>query len=95
MRHAPPAPEELETVLIKVKLIVNNDSNHTHLAPNHLFFERQLLCFSNTKSTVVNNLAVLSSTIEKINRISNHFWHRWRFENVLNLGVTQRASKLI
>ena len=34
---------------------------------------RQLLCYSNTKSTVVRNLTVLSITTDKINRISNHF----------------------
>ena len=55
---------------------------------------RQLLCYSNTTSTVVRNLTVLSSTTDKINRISNHFWHRWRHEYVVNLRETQQASKL-
>ena len=54
--------EELQTVLIQVKLIVN-----------HLLFGRQLLCYSNTTSTVDRNLTVLSSTTDKINHISNHF----------------------
>ena len=94
--------EELQTVLIKVKLIINNapltyvypNTIKTYLTPNHLLFGRQLLCYSNTTSTVVRNLTVLSSTTDKINRISNHFWHRWRHEYVVNLCETQRASKL-
>ena len=40
----------------------------TCLILNHLLFGRQLLYSSNTKS------------IDKINRISNHFWDRWRHE---------------
>ena len=94
--------ENLKTVLIKVKLIINNapltcvypNTIKTYLTPNHLLFGRQLLCYSNTTSTVVRNLTVLSSTTDKINRISNHFWHRWRHEYVVNLCETQRASKL-
>ena len=35
----------------------------------------------------------LSSTTGKINRISNHFLDRWRYENVVNLRETQRTSK--
>ena len=94
--------EELQTRLIKVKLIINNapltyvysNTIKTYLTPNHLLFDRQLLCYSNTTSTVVRNLTVLSSTTDKINRISNHFWHRWRHEYVVNLRETQRAPKL-
>ena len=48
--------------------------------PNHLLFGRHLLYSSNTTSTVVRNLTVLSSTTDKINRISNHFLDRWRHE---------------
>ena len=85
--------EELQTVLIKVKLIINNapltyvypNTIKTHLTPNHLLFGRQLLCYSNTTLAVIRNLTVLSSTTDKINRISNHFWHRWRHEYVVNL----------
>ena len=94
--------EELHIVFIEVKLIINNaplayvypNTIKTYLTPNHLLFGRQLLCYSNTTSTVVRNLTVLSSTTDKINRISNHFWHRWRHEYVVNLRETQRASKL-
>ena len=94
--------EELQNVLIEVKLIINNPSFtciypntiKTYLTVNHLLFGRQLLCYSNTTSTVVRNLTVLSSTTDKINRISNHFWHRWRHEYVVNLCETQQASKL-
>ena len=94
--------EEQNTVLIKVKLIINNapltyvypNTIKTYLTPNHLLFGRQLLCYSNTTSAVIRNLTVLSSTTDKINRISNHFWHRWRHEYVVNLCETQRASKL-
>ena len=63
------------------------------LIPNHLLFGRQLLCYSNTISTVVRNLTVLWSTADKTDRISNHFWHRWRHECIVNLCETQRASK--
>ena len=73
--------EELQTVLIQVKLIVNNapltyvypNTIEAYLTPNHLLFGRQLLCYSNTTSTVDRNLTVLSSTTDKINHISNHF----------------------
>ena len=94
--------EELQTVLIQVKLIVNNapltyvypNTIEAYLTPNHLLFGRQLLCYSNTTSTVDRNLTVLSSTTDKINHISNHFWHRWRHEYAVNLRETQQASKL-
>ena len=49
---------------------------------------------SNTISTVAVNLTVLSSTTDKINQISNHFWDRWRHEYVVNLRETQRILKL-
>ena len=29
-----------------------------------------------------------------INRVSNHFWDRWRHEYVVNLRETKRTSKL-
>ena len=102
--------EELQTVLTEVKLIINNAPNaphlnnapdirlpntiKTYLTPNHLLFGRQLLCYSNTTSAVIRNLTVLSSTTNKINGISNLFWHRWRHEYLANLRETQRASKL-
>ena len=94
--------EELQTVLIGVKMIINNtplayvfpNTIKSYLTPNHLLFGRQLLCYSSTKSTVVRNLTVLSSTTDKTNHISNHFWHGWRHEYIVNLCETQRASKL-
>ena len=67
----------------------------TYLTPNHLIFStvimlsRQLWC-----SAVIRNLLIISSTTDKINRINNHFWNRWRHEYVVNLHETQRASKL-
>ena len=73
--------EELQTVLIEVKLIINNaplrhvypNTIKTYLTPNHLLFDRQLLCYSNTTLTVVRTLTVLSSITDKIDHISNHF----------------------
>ena len=73
--------EELQTVLIAVKLIINNallayvypNTIKTYLTLNHLLFGRQLLCYSHTTSTVVRNLTALSSTTDKINSINNHF----------------------
>ena len=90
--------EELQTEFIEVKLIINNaplayvypNTIKTYLTPNHLL----LLCYSNTTSAVIRNLTVHSSTTDKINRFSIHFWHRWRHEYVVNLCETQRASKL-
>ena len=70
------------------------DTIKTCLTPNHLLFGRQLLYSSNTTPTVVRNLTVLSSTTDKLNRISNHFLDRWRHEYVVNLRETQRTSKL-
>ena len=74
--------EELQTVLLEVELIINNipltyvypNTIKTCFTTNHLLFSRQLLYSSNTTSTVVRNLTVLSSTTDKINRISNYFW---------------------
>ena len=94
--------EELQTVLTDVKLIINSapltyvypNTIKTYLTPNHLLFGRQLLFCSNTISTVVRTLIVPSSTTDRIDRISNHFWHRWGHEYVVNLRETQRASKL-
>ena len=94
--------EELQTVLSEVEQIISNapltyvysNTIKTCLTSNHLLFGRQLLYSSNTTSTVVKNLTVLSSTTDKINRISNHFWDRWRYEYVVNLRETQRTSKL-
>ena len=80
-------------------MIVNNVPSLTHvcpntieicLTPNHLLVDRQLLYSSNTTSiTIVKNLTVLSSTTDKINRMSNHFLDRWRLEYVINLCETQ------
>ena len=42
-----------------------------------------------TASTKVRNLTILSSITDKINRISNQFWHGWRDEYVVNLCETQ------
>ena len=86
-------------MLIEVKLIINNgpftcvypNTIKTYLIFNHLLFGRQLLCYSNTTSTGVRNLTVLSSTTDKINRIKHRFWHRWKQEYVLNLCETQQA----
>ena len=83
--------EELQNVLIEVKLITDKapficvypNTIKTYLTFNHLLIGRQLLCYSNSSSSVFRNLTVLSSTTDKINRISNHFWHRWRHEYVL------------
>ena len=94
--------EELQTKFTEVKLIINNatlayvypNTIKTYLTPILLLFVRQLLCYSNTTSAVIRNVAVLSRTNDRINRFSNHFWHRWRHEYVVNLRQTQRASKL-
>ena len=85
----------------RVKLIINNAPEirlpiyyQKIFQLNRLSFGRQLLCYSNTKSTVVINLTVLSSTTDKINLISNHFCRRWSHEYVVSLCETQWASKL-
>ena len=80
--------EELQTELPEVELTIKNapltyvyrNTIKTCLTPNHLLFGRQLFYSSNTTSTVVRNLTVLSSTTDKTNHISNHFWDRWRHE---------------
>ena len=81
-------------MLFEVELIINNKPltyvyPNTIETPNHLLFGRQLLYSSNTTSTVVRNLTVLSSTTDKINRISNHW-----IGGDMNLRETQRTSKL-
>ena len=65
--------EELHTVFIEVKLIINNspltyvfpNTIKTYLTPNHLLFGRELLYCFNT-SPVIKNLTILSSTADKI-----------------------------
>ena len=94
--------EELQTAFFEVELIINNapltyvypNTTETCLTPNHLLFSRQLLYSSNTVSSVVTNLTVLSCTTDKINHISNHFCDKWRHEYVVNLCETQQTSKL-
>ena len=89
-------------MLFEFELIINNapliyvypNTIETCLTPNYLLFGRQLLLFSNATSSVAANLTVLSSTTGKINRISNHFWDRWRNKYVIHLRETQRISKL-
>ena len=90
-------------MLSEVKPIINNapltyvypNNIETYWTLNHLLFGRQSLCYSNTTSTVVRNLTILSNTADRINRISTHFLNRWRHEYVVNLCETERASKLI
>ena len=68
--------EELQTMLVEVELITNNapliyvypNTIETCSTPNYLLFGRQLVQSSS------------SSTTDKINRISNHFWDRWRHD---------------
>ena len=89
-------------MFIEVKLIINNApliyiypcTIKTYSTPNPLLFDRQLLCYSNRASAVIRNLTVLPSTTDEINRISNHFWHKWRHEYVVNLPEIQQTSKL-
>ena len=101
--------EELKTVLFEVELIINNapltyvypNTIETCLTSNHLLlyyllficYYIMLLYSSNTTSTIATNLIVPSGTTDKINRISNHFWDRWRHEYVVNLREIQRTSK--
>ena len=85
-------------MLFEVELNNNNalliyvypNTIETCVTPNHLLFGRQLLRSSNRTSTVVRNVTVF----DKINRISNHFWNRWRHEYVVNLRETKQTSKL-
>ena len=93
--------EELQTVLFEVELIINNaplvyvypNTIETCLTSNYLLFGRQLLYCSKTTSSVGRSVTVLSSTIDKINHISNHFLDSWRHEYVVNFRETQRTSK--
>ena len=89
-------------MLFEAELIINNkpltyvypNTIETCFTPNYLLFARQLLYSSNTTSTVVRNLIVLSNTTDKINRISNFFLDRWRHGYVVDLRETQQTSKL-
>ena len=86
-------------MLIEIKLVINNAPiryvyPNTCLTPNNLLFAGQLLHYSNTTSQVVRNLTVLSSTIDKINRISNHFWDRWRRHVCSKLTCETRNIKI-
>ena len=90
-------------MLFEVELIINNASLtyvysntiETCLTLNHFLIGRQLLYSSKTKSTAITNQTTHSSTADKINRISNHFWDSSRYETyAVNLHETQRTSKL-
>ena len=94
--------KELQTKLFEVELIINDaplihvypNTFKAYSIPNHLLFGIHLLLSYNTTSTVAANPTVLSNNTDKINRISNHFWDRWRHAHVVNLRETQRISKL-
>ena len=66
-------------MLFEVELIINNapltyvhpNTIETFATPNHLLFGRHLLYTTNTTLSVVRNLTDVSSTTDKINRISN------------------------
>ena len=81
--------EELQTVLFEVELIFDNkplsyvypNTIETCSTPNQFLFGRQLLCSSNTMSTVLN-------------RTCNHFLYRLRHGYKVNLRETQQISKL-
>ena len=96
--------KELQTVLFEVELIINNtqltyvypNTIETWLTPNHLLFGRQLLYSSNTASTVVRNLAVLSSTTDKKTASVIIFFDRWRHEftwDTTNIKIKYRLPK--
>ena len=65
--------EELQTVLFEVELIIDNalltyvypNIIERCLTPNHLLFGKQLLYSSNTTSTVVRSLTILSSLTDR------------------------------
>ena len=94
--------EELQTELFEAELIIINASlTYVYpntvgicLSPNYFLFDRQLFSSSNKTSNVSRNLIVLSSTTDKLNSISNHFWDRRRHEYVVSLRETQQTSKL-
>ena len=94
--------EELKPVLFEVELIINNipltyiypNNIETCWTRNHFLFGRQLMYSTNTTSTVVRNLTLLSSTTDKINCIISHFLDRWRHEYLVNSRETQRTLKL-
>ena len=68
----------------------------TCLTPNHLLFGRQIFYSSNTTSTVVRNLTVISGPSDKINCINNHFLDRWRHEftwDTMNIKIKYRLPK--
>ena len=75
-------------------IYVYQNTIETCFIPNHLLFGRQLLYSSNVSSAAVRNLTVLSSTTDKVNRISNNFLDRWRHGYIVNFCEIQRTSKL-
>ena len=76
--------EELQTVLYEVEWITNNapfnislHKQYQNMFNTQSYFSGRLLLNSlNTTSTLVTNITILSSTTDKINRISNHFWYK-------------------
>ena len=94
--------EEQQTELSEAELIIINASlTYVYpntigicLSPNYFLFNRQLSYSSNKTSSVSRNLTVLSSTTDKLNSTSNHFWERRRHKYVVSLRETQQTSKL-
>ena len=91
-------------MLLEVELISNNapltyiysNTIETCFTSNDLLFGRQLLYSSHTTPTVVRNITDLSSTTDKIDRISNHFLDRWRHKFTLdttNIKTKYRLSR--
>ena len=87
-------------MLFEVELIINNASLtyvysntiETCLTLNHFLIGRQLLYSSKTKSTAITNQTTHSSTADKINRISNHFWDSSRYEYICSQFTWDTAN---
>ena len=88
--------EEMQTVLVEVEQILNNrpltyaypNDLECCLTPNHLLYGRNLPYTATNKSPI--NVIFDEHSAEKVTRVINHFWNRWRNEYVVNLRESQK-----
>ena len=86
--------EELQTVLLETKAILNNRplTHYFHeeledfLSPNHMLFRRSLKLFDADQG---GNEIIPS---KKLHNIINYFWDRWSKEYLVNLRECQKIQ---
>ena len=82
----------MKAVLLEMEMIINNrslthlypDTTETPLTPNNLVFAR-FLNHTSSNDRSINDKVFVEGEIQKLSRLMEHFWDRWRKEYVVNL----------